>query len=117
MSAAGTPSPPPPSEQEAGETIPEKVKDEAPSPAEKVTGAAQPPPSTKGQVLLVIFEAFVYIIVAVLVVIAIYVNIGIWKGWYSNPTLTLFSADSNFILAAGAIGVIAFEIRKERHGK
>ncbi len=99
------------------DTINERVTDEPPSVGDKVTGEAQEPPSKPDQVLLVVFEAFVYIIVTVLVGIAIYVNIGIWKGWYSSPTLTQFSADSNFILAAGAVAVIGFEIRKERHQK
>lgn len=101
----------------AEETLDERVEDVPPNPSERVTGAPQPPPSKKGQALLAAFEAFVYIIVAVLVGIAVYVNIGIWQGWYTTPTLTQFSADSNFILAAGAVAVIGFEIRKERHGK
>lgn len=70
---------------------------------------------TKGSVeVWVILEVVVYIVVAVLVLIALWVNL--WVAYYhgGNDLLQRFSADANFILAAAAVLVIAFELRKYR---
>lgn len=83
-----------------------------------VTGSSPTSPPTKsGLALLALLEYGVYIFAGGLVLAAIIVNYGVENRWWGNLALMLFSADANFLLAVGAILVIAFELRKERHGK
>ena len=63
---------------------------------------------------LLALEYVVYAVVLVLVGVATWVNL--WVAYYhASPTvLARFTANAEFILAAGAILLIAFEFRKER---
>jgi hypothetical protein len=71
-------------------------------------------PSKRSYSLFAALEVAVYVVVAVLLGVAVWVNI--WVAYFHGGTALVdrFSADANFLLAAAAILVIAFEVRKER---
>jgi hypothetical protein len=83
-------------------------------PVEGITKSAAGAEPLPVQVALLLGERIVYFIVGLMLFVGLFVNLWI-AYWHANSTvLPRFTADAEFLLAAGAILLIAFELRKER---
>jgi hypothetical protein len=92
------------------EPAPPSAPSETSGPLQSATKAEKP----AIQVLLALGERLIYLIVVAMLVLGAWVNWWVAYGHADSTVLPRFTADAEFLLAAGAIALIAFELRKER---
>ncbi len=80
----------------------------------QVTGKEAPPISRRRLARSVLAEYAIYISVGAMLLLALWVNLDVAYFGGGTELLQWFAADGEFILAASAVLLFAFEIRKER---
>ncbi len=93
---------------------PGALSTEASSLPKEVTGQEAPPIRRRRLARSVLTEYAIYIVVGAMLVAALWVNLEVAYFGGGTELLQRFSADGEFILAASAVLLFAFEIRKER---
>ncbi len=83
------------------------------APPPKMVGRTEAPSKRKGYSAYAVAQVGIYVVVGAILVAILVVNLGVVSGHWGQGTVTLFAADGDFILAAAAVGVIIFEVRKE----
>jgi hypothetical protein len=82
-------------------------------PPSEMKGTEVAPSLRRGIGPYVIAEFAIYALVGFLLLVALFVNIAVAYYGAGTALVTRFAADAEFILAASAVMLFAFEIRKE----
>lgn len=94
------------------ESIPETSQ--ATGTVAEVTGREAPPISRRRLAWSVFAEYAIYLLVGAMLLAALWVNLQVAYFGAGTELIQRFAADAEFILAASAVMLFAFEIRKER---
>ena len=83
----------------------------------EMVGRTEAPSGRRGYTAYVAAQIGIYVVVAAMVLVLLIVNVGVaYFGW-GQTSITLFAADGDFLLAAAAVLVIVFEVRREVKGR